>query len=302
MSPDLNNFLLFVKSIEHGGFAQAARVLGIPKSTLSRRMAGLEAQLGVRLIQRSTRQFKVTEIGERFLEHCKAMLVEAEAAQQVVESAREEPCGTIKVTCPIALLHVHIGQALADFMLRFPKVTVLLEATNRRVDVVAEGVDVAIRVRPAPLENSGLILRVLSARGLYLVASPSLIQRFGMPLHPTDLEAWPSLALGQPQQIHAWHLIGPNDVELSVAHHPRYVTSDMIALREAASRGIGVVQLPALMVPEHLRQGRLLHVLPEWQPPKDIIHLVYPSRRGLLPSVRAFVDHLVGFYNSFHEA
>ncbi|MBU1553520.1 MAG: LysR family transcriptional regulator [Gammaproteobacteria bacterium] len=298
---DLNDFYYFVKTVEHGGFAPASRALGLPKSKLSRRIAGLEERLGVTLIYRSTRQFNVTEIGQTFLTHCKAMLIEADAAQEAFEFTRAEPCGTIRLTCPIALLHVHIGQALADFMVKYPKVNIHLEASNRRVDVVAEGVDVAIRVRPAPLENTDLILRVLSERGLCLMASPALIKQYGQPTHPIELSKWPSLGLGEPQHHYAWTLFGPEAEEVSVPHHPRYVTTDMIALRNAALRGVGVVQLPSLMVTEQIKDGSLVHILPQWQPKRDIIHLVYPSRRGMLPAVRALVDYLVQYYNSFDE-
>ncbi|WP_404342353.1 LysR family transcriptional regulator [Pseudoalteromonas mariniglutinosa] len=298
---DLNDFYFFVKTVEHGGFAPAGRALGIPKSKLSRRIAGLEEKLGVRLIYRSTRQFKVTEIGDTFLTHCKAMLVEAEAAQEAIEFTHAEPCGTIKLTCPIALLHVHIGGVLAEFMAKYPKVNIQLEASNRRVDLIAEGVDVAIRVRPAPLENSELILKVLSERELCLAASPSLIKKQGMPDSPNNLSDWPSLGLGEPQHQYNWTLFGPERKEIVVPHTPRYVTTDMIALHTAALKGIGIVQLPSLMVTEQFKDGSLVHLLPQWQPKRDIIHVVYPSRRGLLPAVRALVDFLSDFYQSFEE-
>ncbi|MDF4345083.1 LysR family transcriptional regulator [Vibrio parahaemolyticus] len=298
---DLNDLYYFVKTVEHGGFAPAGRALGIPKSKLSRRIAGLEERLGVQLIYRSTRQFNVTEIGQTFLTHCKAMLVEADAAREAIEFSHAEPCGTIKVTCPIALLHVHIGQVLADFMDLYPKVNIQLEASNRRVDLIAEGVDVAIRVRPAPLEDSELILKVLSERGLCLLASPGLVEKQGMPSSPGDLSGWPSLGLGEPQHQYNWTLYGPDGEEAVVPHIPRYVTTDMIALRKAALKGVGIVQLPSLMVTEQLKDGSLIHLLPEWQPKRDIIHVVYPSRRGLLPAVRALIDYLSNYYQSFEE-
>lgn len=261
----------------------------------------MEERLGVRLIYRSTRQFHVTEIGQSFLEHCQAMLVEAQAAQEAVQSIKAEPSGTIRVTCPIALLHAHIGQVLADFMAQYPKVILHLEATNRKVDLLAEGVDVAIRVRPPPLENSELVLKVLSDRSQRLLASPALIETYGWPVKPSDLSGWPSLGLGEPQQNFTWSLFGPNDTTATLGHQPRYVTTDMIALRNAAIKGIGVVQLPSLMVPEQLKNGSLVHVLPEWRARREIIHALYPSRRCLLPSVRALIDYLQEYYHSFEE-
>src|SRR5688572_25591894 len=166
---DLNDLYYFVQAVDHGGFTPAGRALGMPKSRLSRRIALLEERLGVRLIQRSTRQFAVTEIGRAFYEHCRAMLVEAEAAQEVVDASLAEPRGVIRLSCPIALLHVHVGAMLADFMALYPQVTLNLDATNRRLDPVGEALDLAIRVRPPPLQNSDLVMRVLADRGQCLV-------------------------------------------------------------------------------------------------------------------------------------
>lgn len=298
---DLNDLYYFVKSVDHGGFAQAGRALGVPKSKLSRRIAQLEDRLGVRLVQRTTRYFAVTEVGQRYYEHCKAMLVEAEAAQETIDMVRATPRGIIRITCPVALLHAHVGKMLADFMGRYPQVTVHLEATNRRVDLLAEGMDVAIRVRPPPLEDSELVLRVLSDRGQCLVASPVLVERMGVPNAPADLNGWPSLGLGSPQQSFRWTLYGPEEVEAVLPHMPRFVTTDMIALRNATLAGVGVVQLPTLMVTEQLTEGTLIRLLPEWVPRREIIHVVFPSRRGLLPSVRALIDHLVESYQAIDE-
>jgi DNA-binding transcriptional LysR family regulator len=298
---DLNDLSFFVQVVNHGGFAPAGRALGIPKSRLSRRIALLEERLGVRLIQRSTRHFAVTEIGRSYFEHCKAMLVEAEAAQELIDSSRARPRGVIRLTCPIALLHVHIGRMLADFMARCPEVTIHLEATNRRVDPVQEAVDVAIRVRPPPLQDSDLVLRVLADRGQCLVASPSLIGRLRFPVSPADLNDLPSLGLGAPHQPYDWTLYGPEGAQAAVPHTPRFVTTDMVALRNAALAGVGVVQLPLLMVGQQLAEGSLVRVVPDWAPRREIIHAVYPSRRGLLPSVRALLNHLVEQFAILNE-
>lgn len=298
---DLNDLFYYSQIVEHGGLAAAGRALDIPKSKLSRRLAALEERLGVRLIQRSTRRFDVTPMGQIYFKHCKAMLVEAEAAQQSIDSAHGEPCGVIRVSCPIALLHAHVGGMLADFMTRFPQVEVQLDATNRSVDLVAEGVDVAIRVRPLPFEDSDLVLRVLSDRGICLVASPSLLEQYGLPKHPQDLAEWPSMVRGSPDRGFSWELYGPNEAAYSERFTPRFITSDMTALQTAALAGVGVVQLPHLMVKDDLASGRLLHLLPEWAPRREVIHAVYPSRRGLLPAVRTLINHLAESYAAFEE-
>ncbi|MGX9741241.1 LysR family transcriptional regulator [Pseudocitrobacter corydidari] len=297
---DLNDFAWFVQVVDHGGFAAAGRALDQPKSKLSRRIAQLETRLGVRLIHRTTRHFTVTDVGQTFYQHCKAMLVEAEAAQDAVATLQSEPRGTVRIVCPVTLLHVHVGPMLARFMVRYPGVNVQLEATNRRVDVVAEGIDVAIRVRPRPFEDSDLVMRVLADRGHRLVASPELVARMGKPLAPASLSSWPGLSPGAGKQ-HRWELSGPEGARAEVWFTPRMITSDMLALREAAIAGVGIVQLPLLMVREQLASGELVSVLDEWQPRREVIHAVFASRRGLLPSVRALVDYLAEEYQKMEE-
>lgn len=293
---DLNDFVWFVKVVDYGGFAAAGRALDLPKSRLSRRIAQLEERLGVRLMHRTTRQFTVTEVGQTFYQHCKAMMVEAEAAEEAVAALQAEPRGVVRITCPITLLHVHVGPMLARFMARYPGISLQLEATNRRVDLVGEGVDIAIRVRPRPFDDSDLVLRVLADRGHCLVAGPALIQRLGEPVVPSELSAWPGLSMNEGKHIHKWALSGPGGAKAEIHYHPRLITTDMLALREAAMAGIGVVQLPILMVKDQLASGELVRVLNAWEPRREVIHAVYPSRRGLLPSVRTLVDFLTGEY------
>lgn len=293
---DLNDFAWFVRVVDNGGFAAAGRALDIPKSKLSRRIAQLEEQLGVRLIHRTTRQFSVTEVGQTFYQHCKAMLIEAEAAQEAIAALQAEPRGCVKITCPVTLLHVHVGPMLARFMMRYPGVQIQLEATNRRVDLVAEGVDVAIRVRPRPFDDSDLVMRVLADRGHCLVASPLLVEAMGKPLSPDELSRWPGLSTSAGKHVHRWSLQGPNGAKAEVHFTPRLITSDMLALREAAVAGVGVVQLPILMAKDQLADGSLVRVLDAWEPKREVIHAVFPSRRGLLPAVRALVDFLSDEY------
>lgn len=244
----------------------------------------------------------MTEVGERYFEHCRAMLIEAEAAQEAIYILQAEPRGRIRVTCPVGLLHFHVGQMLAGFMRQYPHVTIDLEATNRRVDVLAEGVDIALRVRPLPLEDSNLIMRVLSDRGQCLVASPDLVKRMGgLPAQPDALQQWPGLSRGTPQEQHLWTLQHQDGRTQEVPFTPRYCTTDMVALKTAALVGVGVVQLPLLMLPEELAAGLLVSVVPEWEPRREVIHLVFPSRRGMLPAIRALIDYLVEQYGRIEE-
>ena len=298
---DFNDLYYFVQVVDHRGFAPAARALGEPKSKLSRRMTALEERLGVRLLQRSTRSVSLTEIGEAYYVHCKAMLVEAESAQEAIDSRRSEPCGIVRITCPVAILETRVADMLTAFMDRHRRVELHVEATDRRVDVVTEGIDLAIRVRPPPLPDSDLVMRTLSDRGQSLVASPALLERFHTPDGPADLAQLPSLALGAPQGPHRWHLVGPDGEETFQEHQPRLISHNMTALRSAAVGGIGVVQLPNMMVEGELEQGKLVRVLDGWAPPREIIHAVFPSRRGLLPSVRELVDFLAESFRALDE-
>jgi DNA-binding transcriptional LysR family regulator len=186
-------------------------------------------------------------------------------------------------------------------MVRNPKVQVHLEATNRRVDLVAERVDVAIRVRPLPLEDSDLVVRRLADRGVCFAASPSLVAHMGMPGAPADLANWPSLGWGTPQQTHRWDVFGPTGAQATLIHPPRYIPTDMIALRNAALGGVGVLWMPQLLMRDELADGSLVRLLPEWRSRREVIHAVYPSRRGLLPSVRALVDYLAERYAQLVE-
>ncbi|MGH8506750.1 MAG: LysR family transcriptional regulator [Stenotrophobium sp.] len=298
---DLNDLYFFAQVVEHGGFAAAGRALGQPKSKLSRRIAQLEQRLGVRLIQRSSRQFSVTDVGRNFYGHCKAMLVEAEAAQAAVEQTRAEPCGVIRLSCPVALLHACVGTMLAAFMAANPRVELHLDATNRRVDVIGEGLDIAIRARRPPLEDSDLVVKSFGERAQWLVASPALLEQTGPLRAPADLSAAPSLDLGPPRQEYVWHLEGPDGAQAAIRHRPRLVTDDMMALRNAVLTGIGVVQLPALLVGDDIKRGDLVHVVVDWAPRCHVVHAVYPSKRGLLPSVRALLDFLAVQFEAIAE-
>ena len=292
--PDLNDLFYFVRVADHGGFAAAARALGLPKSKLSRRIAALEDQLGVRLIQRTSRKFSVTEIGQEYYRHCLAMLVEAEAAQAVIDNVAAEPRGVIRVACVPGLLTYQMGGLIAGFMARYPEVEVHLDSTSRRVDVVGEGFDLAIRVREPPLEETDLVMRKLDESVHRLVASPDLIARMAdAATGPADLADWPSLDFGPAHRDHVWALQHKDGMTASIRHTPRLVTDDLHMLHEGVMRGLGVALLPSVVVARDLESGRLVDLLPDWRPKAWIVHAVFPSRRGLLPSVRLLLDHLV---------
>ena len=299
---DLNDLYYFTQVVDHGGFAPAGRALALPKSKLSRRIAGLEARLGVRLVQRSTRRFAVTEIGQAFYRHCVAMRVEAEAAQEMIERTRAEPQGLVRLSCPVALVNFQVGDMLARYLERCPRVELQLESTNRRVDVIREGFDLALRVRFPPLEDSDLVLHVMGESHQRLVAHPSLRERLPRLIGPSDLSQLPSIDVVAASRAHAWCLDGPDGATANIPHTPRFVTDDMLALRTAALQGIGVAQLPTMVVKQDLLDGSLIDILPQWAPRSGIIHAVFPSRRGLLPSVRSLIDFLAADFQAQQQA
>ncbi|PMR72725.1 LysR substrate-binding domain-containing protein [Billgrantia endophytica] len=287
---DLNDLYYFVQVVDHGGFASAGRALGVPKSKLSRRIAQLEQRLETRLINRSTRHISITELGRAYYRHCVAMLVEAEAADELIKRNLAEPRGTVRLSCPPSLLHYLISPLLVRFLAQCPEVEIQVEATSRRVDVVREGLDMAIRVRFPPLEDSDLTMKVLSNSPQRLMAAPALFERRPLPRSPGDLNGLPSLDFDQKQ--HVWDLDGPDGVTAKVPHHPRLVTDNAETLHQAARAGLGIVKLDLAVGGRDLHDGTLIDVLPGWRPRGGILHIVFPSRRGLLPSVRALLDFL----------
>ena len=297
--PDLNDMAYFAKVVEHGGFSAAARVLGVQTSLLSRRLSVLEARLGVRLLQRSTRRIALTDVGHTYLQHCKALMAAATAAEATVEANRETPRGLVRMSCPPGLLENGVGQVVSRYLAAWPDVRLQVEATNRRVDVIEEGFDIALRVRRPPLDDSGLVVRLLSTGSAVLVGSPELLQRCGRPTGVDDLARMPSMGFGWVAGRHAWGLVAPDGSTHVHAHTPRLTVDDFSTLRQAALDGVGIVSLPDYIVREALDAGRLEQVLPECTLGEGIAHAVFPTRRGLSPAVRLLIDALVeGFASS----
>lgn len=289
---DLNDLYLYAKVVEHGGFAPAGRILGLPKSRLSRRLAKLEERLGVRLVQRSTRQFQVTEVGLEYYRHCLGMLEQAVAAEDAVERNRAEPRGIVRLASSTALLDSRLAPMLARFMAQCPVVELLVKSYNRRVDVIGEGFDLVLSVRHQPLESSELIMRRLAPSRQCLVAAPGLLAAHGKPQRPEQLQALPSLCWGVNVQDFTWLLEGPQGAEAAVPFRPRIVSDDLAVLREGALAGVGVVLLPEEAVAADLACGQLVLVLDGWAPREGEVVALFPSRRGLMPAVRKLIDFL----------
>jgi DNA-binding transcriptional LysR family regulator len=289
---DLNDLYFFAAVVDHGGFSAAGRALGVPKSRLSKRVAQLEERLGVRLLQRTTRRFVVTEVGERFVTHCRAVLEEAQAAQDAVDELRAEPRGVVRLSCPVSLTQTVLAHVLPDFLQQYPKMQVRVTSSDRRVDVIGEGFDLAIRVRNKLDTDANLVVRSFGQGRTLLVANPVLLDSLGRPSGPTDLARLPALSMREHEGAQVWQLIDASGKEVSVEMQARLVTGDFSMLLEAARRGMGVALLPEFVCASAITRGDLEVVLPQWSVPEGIMHFVYPSRRGMLPGVRALVDFL----------
>jgi len=289
---DLNDMMFFAEVAERGGFAAASRVLGVPKSRLSRRVAGLEAQLGVQLMQRSTRRLSLTPAGEMYLRHCVAMRDEAQAAAEAVALVQTEPRGTVRLSCPVTLAQSGVGQLMPLFMQRYPAVRVDMRVLNRPVDPIEEGVDLALRVRAEIEDSATLVAKTFGTSRAILVASPGQLQRQGPIESPDDLVRLDTVAMSASDGRTDWRLEGPGGKVAMHWHSPRYLADDLLTLTFAVVQGIGAALLPDYMCRADLKAGRLVEVLPGWGPPPGIIHAMFPARRALVPAVRRLIDFL----------
>ena len=288
----LEGFYYFVHVVEHSGVAPAARALAIPKSRLSRHVAALEERLGARLIQRSTRRFVLTELGRDVLQHARAMLAEADSAVEVAEAARAEPRGVVKVSCPVAIAQSSLSVVMPAFLERSPLVRVQVDVTTRRVDVLAEGFDAALRVRRAPTGEDGLVMRSFRQLDELLVASPAYLKGAPDLAAPGQLATHATLEHAGEIERRAWEFIGPAGERVRAELNPRLACLDFVMLRAAVLAGRGISLLPESVVRTDIAAGALVRVLPQWSVVQGILHVVFPSRRGMRPAVRAFIDFL----------
>ena len=289
---DLNDMLFFAEVVDRVGFAAAGRHLGVPNSKLSRRVAELEARLGVRLLQRTTRKLSLTQSGELFYRHCVSVRDAADAAAEAMQQARSEPHGTVRVACPVTLAQSTVGPVIGAFLARYPGVTVEMHVNNRVVDLVEEGFDVALRVRRSLEDSGSLVVKNLGQTQGYLVASPGQLARQTLPLTVQDLVKLDTVGMSAADGQATWRLQGPGGATWTHPHQPRLIADDLLTLKFAVLSGTGMCVLPDYMCAQELRDGQLVQVLPGWAPETGIVHAVFPTRRGMVPAVRRFLDFL----------
>jgi DNA-binding transcriptional LysR family regulator len=288
--PDLNDLYYFTQVVTHGGFAPAGRVLRIPKSKLSRRVAQLEERLGVRLLERSSRRFRITEIGQTFYEQSQVSVNAAERAEAIVAASLTEPRGVVRFSCPTGLTEV-VSPMVPDFLSLYPRGRLQIVATDRQVDLIAERIDVALRVRVKLDTDAALRMRTLARSQRMLLASPALANTIRSP-EIASLATVPTLSSSDESDESTWTLKGPGGQTYSHTHLARFGCGDFFAVRGAAIAGLGVAFLPDHSCAAALHSGALVRVFPEWQGQEGIMHLVFTTRTGLPPLVRAWIDHL----------
>lgn len=284
---ELSALHAFVKVVQVGSFTRAAEILGTRKTHLSRVITQLEKQLGVRLMERTTRSLSLTEIGREFFERAVGILASVEDAEHAVQKSQGEPRGVLKLTCGVEFGMLAASAWISRYLQRYPQVRIDADFTGRLVDIVHEGFDLAIRV--GPLADSMLVARKLGELKYGLFASPSYVSRRGVPMHPNDLEMHDTLAFAGGSHQATWSLALGSQVE-RVNLAPRLKANNVFAVRDATLAGLGIAHLPRLVADPEVRSGRLLALLGEWSLPAVPVHALFASSRYLTPKVRAFID------------
>lgn len=284
---DLNDIVVFARVIEAGSFTAAARLLGMPKTTVSRRVAALEREVGVRLLQRTTRSLNVTDAGRLYYEQSSQALRTIEDANLQLAEARAEPSGIIRISAPVGFGGHFLSSAIFDFLATYPKTKVELCLTDDTLNLVENGIDLAFRTGILP--DSTLIARKLGSTHRILCASPDYLARHGVPLAPADLArhhcviAGPSIA-----NLH-WVLEGLHGQE-TVTVSGRFAANEMQAVTAAAIAGYGIAQIPYQAAATPIKDGRLHRVLDDYTTSVGGLHVIYPSSRHLSPLVKAFIE------------
>jgi DNA-binding transcriptional LysR family regulator len=289
---NFNDLHIFVQAVDNGGFAAAARHLGVPKSTISKRVAELEADLGIRLIHRTSRSFVLTDVGQGFYDHARAAVIEAEAAESVVQRRQAEPAGPVRITTSVPVAQFHLADRLPALARAYPKLDVQLHVTDRFVDLVREGFDIAIRSHFAPLPDSDLMQRQMKVERITLVASPDYLARRGVPGRPEDLDDHDGLLSGPAART--LRLKSNDGREVQVTPAGRLVADESSVLLKAAAAGLGVACLPEAMTAASVGSGKLATVLSDWTAGTVTTTILTPHRRSQLPAVRAVIDFLAG--------
>lgn len=292
---NLTDLDTFLRVVETGSFTKAAVALDVPKSTVSRRVARLEEQLGLELLKRKPRSFSVTPHGQQLHARCAPALREIEAVERGLGDAPADPSGLLRVTAaPDLGVSPGFSRALVAFRRAYPHVSLQLELTMRAVDLVEEGYDVAFRFHAAQMPDSATLMRRrISKTGAGVFASPEYLQERGHPASPEDLASHDLVTLDRPFLRHSWGMRREGEEMSELPIEPTLIVSDFAVLTQLVTAGAGIGTLPEFLAQHGVRSGRLERVLPEWFNEAGLLSLVWPSSRFLAPRVRAFIDYIV---------
>lgn len=290
---DLNDIVVFTKVAETKSFTGAADALGLPKSTVSRKLAQLEERLGVRLVQRTTRKLALTDIGEMYYERCQRIVHDVLSAEQLVTDMQATPRGRLRISATVDLSTRWLGDIVASFLAQHPEINIELHATDEVVDLIEDGFDVAVRFGPMP--ESTLIARRLCTLSLVLVASPDYIAKHG-PKTIDELDALEHVLFTPTTAMNAWTL-HDGDQTHEFGRPARFASNNYGAVRDVALAGGGIALLSEFMIADDLKAGRLVRVLPSWRTRVTEVHAVYPARHNLPPRLTLFLDHLAKALN-----
>jgi len=280
----------FDRVVACGGFAAAAREMGLSRSAVNKLVIQLEGHLGVQLLQRTTRKVTPTEVGLAFCDRARAILAELEAAELAVSRLHEEPRGTLKINAPMSFGILHLGPAVADFMGRYPDLQVQLTLNDRLIDPIEEGFDVTVRISRPP-DYTTLIYEAIAPVDRLLCASPGYLERAGTPTHPRELPNYSCLHYGYLATGNQWKLIGP-DGEHTIPIRGTLCSNNAQVLVETAVAGLGIILTPDFIAAKHLQRGTLRPILPDYRPPEIFLYVVYPPNRYLSAKIRLFADFL----------
>ena len=287
---DLNDLYFFCRVVDDGSFTQASLNLGMTKSKLSRRISELENHLGVRLLNRSTRKLSLTDVGHLVYEYSKAMVNQASFAHEAAIQAQSKPKGRIYVTCPTLFAQSAFNHIIINFMHMYPEVRINLYASDRKVDLIEEGFDLALRFQVNELNDSNLIVRKLGESTHCLVGTPNYLQRYPPLTSPTELTTHVWLGKTKSDGTNQLQLTNANGQKISIPLIPRLESNEWTILKQSTMADLGVSLLPTEYCQQEINEGKLTRLLPEWSLANASLYLIYPSKRGLIPAVRHFID------------
>ncbi|VWD07434.1 LysR family transcriptional regulator [Burkholderia lata] len=289
----LEDLLFFAEVVEHAGFSAAARSLGLPRSKLSRRIAELEARMGVRLLQRNTRRVSLTPAGEAVYDHARAIAHEAREAFNVATKFTDEPRGLLRVASSPTIAANALMPVIAAFLARYPALRVLVNAADQSTDVIGERVDLAFRVASAPLDDSSLVMRTVSAMPMVLAASAALVAAHGPLTHPEQIAALGWIALASQDGPRSLRFVRPDDDDYMLRAVPRLMCANMQVLHSAVTAGLGVAALPRYLCTDLLASGKLVDAFaPDspWRPDASFVVALMPNRQGITLTTRVFLE------------